>query len=489
MQDKFMTDLTLTLVDFGGQNNITMNVHKLVLATSSPYFEKMFGQFKEGQQSEIILEVEHSAIAHDLIMSWYGCSTNVGDFPKWLHCLETIKLSDYWGLSTNHLTISDFPTEEYDYLLHVAQVYSKHKVLVDAIIKFRPDDYPMSVLQDALGGCPVKKTGLYMLVEKSKKQIESSPDYDLHKVYFSDGEKIIHVSSHRISSFRHEIIFSPTNYLLGIPHDSYFNVVSLKNPDKNKSLGPYGENIGYAYSLNGQYLAILHGKYLIIYSVETWETILYQKFSNIKFVEFSPNSTQILIIEHNTLVILNLLDKSVLFTYQINPNVCGCFSKFSPCGRKICVGTSQRLYVGEKIFMINIETAETHQCKLINHVVGKDNHKRIAFLPDNKIVWAVNNSLYIWSPENDTIDRIYTFDWPYNKTKKLTCSPSGIIHVLTSEVAYHLDTSGSLLNTVPILDTPESASNTMPILDYMQQIEYYPDATYYHCKITNTNFF
>ena len=55
LNDKILTDLELTLDD--GINQITMNVHKLILYLSSSYFEKLLTRFKEKDLNKITINV------------------------------------------------------------------------------------------------------------------------------------------------------------------------------------------------------------------------------------------------------------------------------------------------------------------------------------------------------------------------------------------------------------------------------------------------
>ena len=64
------TDLKLTLFD--GTNQITINVHKIILYFSCIYFEKLLTSLKEKNMDEITIEVPNIYVMHDIIMSYYN---------------------------------------------------------------------------------------------------------------------------------------------------------------------------------------------------------------------------------------------------------------------------------------------------------------------------------------------------------------------------------------------------------------------------------
>src|ERR1700678_1392603 len=82
-------DLVLTLKD--DINEITMNLHKIILYVSCCYFEKMLTNCKEKNLDKIIIKVPNVFVTYDIIMSFYHQQTNIGNLPKWKHLLESIK--------------------------------------------------------------------------------------------------------------------------------------------------------------------------------------------------------------------------------------------------------------------------------------------------------------------------------------------------------------------------------------------------------------
>src|SRR5580698_11286453 len=110
-------DLVLTLKD--GINEITMNLHKIILYSSCSYFEKMLTNCKEKNLDKITIIVPNIFVTYDIIMSFYYQQTNFGNLPcrqrrrlihpaslvnlpKWKHLLESIKCYDFFGLTFDH---------------------------------------------------------------------------------------------------------------------------------------------------------------------------------------------------------------------------------------------------------------------------------------------------------------------------------------------------------------------------------------------------
>jgi hypothetical protein len=74
-----------------------------------------------GQSDTITLHLQNSFVAHDIIMAFYGKSTNVGNPPERLHILETIVCCDFWNLNLvaecNKAECLDVPEEGLEMLI------------------------------------------------------------------------------------------------------------------------------------------------------------------------------------------------------------------------------------------------------------------------------------------------------------------------------------------------------------------------------------
>jgi BTB/POZ domain len=74
------TDIILLLKD--GTSQLAMNLHKIILHTYSPYFEKLLSSLKEKDKQCIELTVRNIHVAYDAIMLLYRKMTNHGNLPE-----------------------------------------------------------------------------------------------------------------------------------------------------------------------------------------------------------------------------------------------------------------------------------------------------------------------------------------------------------------------------------------------------------------------
>src|ERR1700677_4855196 len=89
IDNNLFIDLNLTLTD--ANHKIKLNLHKIILYSSSIYFEKLLTNCKEKYLNEITIEVPNAFIVYDIIMSFYGQKMNIGNYPEWKYQLELIK--------------------------------------------------------------------------------------------------------------------------------------------------------------------------------------------------------------------------------------------------------------------------------------------------------------------------------------------------------------------------------------------------------------
>src|SRR5918996_6332811 len=94
--NEIFTDLILILID--DHDEITINLHKIILYSSCIYFKKLLTNCKEKHSKKIIMQVSNVFVYYDTIMSFYGQKMNSGKLPEWQHSLEFIKCFDFLGL-------------------------------------------------------------------------------------------------------------------------------------------------------------------------------------------------------------------------------------------------------------------------------------------------------------------------------------------------------------------------------------------------------
>lgn len=146
-QEQLFTDLLLTLSDETTQ--LTINVHKNILASASVYFEKLLTQLSEKDKSQITIIVPNVHVAYDIILSFYGQKINM---PNWKYILELCQCHDFFGLEINSQLLQDLeiPAEGFDLLLDVIELIGYNEDTIKIINKNLPDKYDLSFFPDEL---------------------------------------------------------------------------------------------------------------------------------------------------------------------------------------------------------------------------------------------------------------------------------------------------------------------------------------------------
>lgn len=160
-------DLVLVLKD--DLNEMTIDVHKNILATNSPYFSKLFSILKEKDQDKITIQVSNINITHDIIMNFYGQKNNSTNVPKWKYDLETVKCLDYLGIYCDATLISNIkvPPEGYDLLLDVIEIIGYDEETIKLISDNLPNDYDVSKFPKELIDAIIKVNTVYHIISGS----------------------------------------------------------------------------------------------------------------------------------------------------------------------------------------------------------------------------------------------------------------------------------------------------------------------------------
>ena len=148
LDNQIFTDLKLTLQD--DHHEITLYVHKIILYSKCVYFEKLLTNCKEKYLDDISISVPNAFVCHDIIMSFYGHSTNIGNLPEWQHLLETIICDDFMGIPNNILKNIDVPPEGFELLLQAVNIVGYDKEAINIIRKNVPINYDLSKLDEKL---------------------------------------------------------------------------------------------------------------------------------------------------------------------------------------------------------------------------------------------------------------------------------------------------------------------------------------------------
>lgn len=119
LDNKFLTDFCLVLKDT--QNEITVDVHKIILASSCPYFKKLFSFGEETIHNRAVVNIIDAKIAFDLVMSFYGKNINTTDYPEWLYQLRLYQCRKFFCLQNDTDVLYDMqvPTDGFNEYLTV----------------------------------------------------------------------------------------------------------------------------------------------------------------------------------------------------------------------------------------------------------------------------------------------------------------------------------------------------------------------------------
>jgi WD40 repeat protein len=144
MTENLLSDLSLTLIDSTDQ--FTMNVHKIILYLSCPYFEKLLINCKEKYDSQITIKIENIYVAYDIIMLFYNQKTNLANLPNWEHLLTEFKCRDFFGFPLNPELLVDLivPNEGFELLLDVVELVGYNENTIKLISDNLPETYDVA---------------------------------------------------------------------------------------------------------------------------------------------------------------------------------------------------------------------------------------------------------------------------------------------------------------------------------------------------------
>ena len=159
--DKLFTDVTITFDD--GQDQITHNLHKVVICSASPFFLAMFtNHLQESQVTSVTVHVDNSQIASDIVASFYGQKTKSLDITDWKYKLLEYKQLDYFGIKASPYFLYNIiiPPEEFELLLEVINISTGYhykslskpisldlhdKAIIQTLIRNIPDNFDLNI--------------------------------------------------------------------------------------------------------------------------------------------------------------------------------------------------------------------------------------------------------------------------------------------------------------------------------------------------------
>lgn len=147
-ENDLFTDLALTLYNDSDGDEITINVHKIILYKRCDYFKKLLTNCREKNSNKITIWVPNVYIARDIIMSFYNNKNNISD-SDWNYVLEYIMCCDFFMLDFNRSLLENLevPRKGFELLLTVVNTIDHNDEFIYLIKKNLPTNY---ILPDKL---------------------------------------------------------------------------------------------------------------------------------------------------------------------------------------------------------------------------------------------------------------------------------------------------------------------------------------------------
>ncbi|AEQ60407.1 N-terminal divergent BTB domain-containing protein [Acanthamoeba polyphaga mimivirus] len=206
-----LTDLELVLTD-PENNNLVLNLHKIILDINCPYFETLFSNnFIDSNRKNLNLFVEDSYITRDIIYSFYGQTNRSTDYPDWLYQLKKIKCQNFLCMKPDFDGLLNlvFNKDNFDELLNTIDSIGYNDKLVSLIFKNMPIDYDLAKFPVELLNRMLDVSGFYIMYYDNNRFSMYNQycefvvfdrindfDHDLNSeiVYVPNSQEIVYVS-------------------------------------------------------------------------------------------------------------------------------------------------------------------------------------------------------------------------------------------------------------------------------------------------------
>ncbi|AGF84945.1 hypothetical protein QJ854_gp837 [Moumouvirus goulette] len=142
LESEKLSDVELILVD--KNNKKYFKFHKLILYVNSPFFEKMFDNFKEKNQSQIILEVFDVDVFSDIIKSFYKIKIPVN--TNWKYQFANYMCRQYLLLECEFPKTLKIPEDEFEEFLNYTESIEYTDQMIDLVAENLPSDFDLNKL-------------------------------------------------------------------------------------------------------------------------------------------------------------------------------------------------------------------------------------------------------------------------------------------------------------------------------------------------------
>lgn len=443
--DKIPTDLDLTLVQEHESipGELILSVHKNILAKNSPYFEKLFINFKESNQKKITIHVPNIRVMYDIIMGFYDQKFNSNNLDLWQYQLELVKCYDYLNICCNLSLLNNIkvPPEGFDLLLDAIELIGYDARSMQIINNNFPENYDISRLPNDLIDEMIRVNASYQIamVDQCDIKILNPLTGDLIKTLKGNGA---HAMSVCYSSDFQTIVSGNC--------DGIIKIVNVSTGYLIRNLIGYTTSIkNIIYSPNNQLVALTGWDRTIkIWNTDTGNLIhnIYAHTDHVYSCCFSPNNQQIASGSWDkTIKTWDILTGKMIHTYYGHTDNVRCVC-YSIDGKQIVSGSSDR----------TIKIWDVLTGKLIQNLIGHNNLVQcVCYSPNGKQIasGSWDKTIKIWDAitgnlirslngHTDTINSIgYTQDnqliisGSYDKTVKVwDVSTGNLIQTLSENI-------------------------------------------------------
>lgn len=403
--NKKFTDFTLILKD--KENIISLRVHRIFLAESCEYFDRMF-HFNPDKVSEEMI-VSNINVMYDIIKSFYGISTDLVD-THCLYKLEMMKCRNFLCLP-NDVTILynlSVPSEHFDLLLEVINYFDivNDKKLLKMLKRNLPPDYDITTLPNEI---------LQALTKKELCLIYGGKD-TIVRMWNVETEEIVHDLVGHSDKIWSVLISNDNQNIISGSED---NNIYVWNIDTGKIVKNLRSHLGsriysIAMSKNGQFLVSGHSAG----DINMWDLLT----GNLKYttkcekaaraVSFSPNAEMFITSHVNNINLWNSTTGKLINIIE-GKNQVYCIA-FSANGKYIVAGHRNGYIniwnVNTNNLMISIKG---HNEKIWSVAFSNDNKKIVSGGCDKIIkLWCAETGqlIYSYKVENIVYHLVFSSD-------------------------------------------------------------------------------
>ncbi|BCS82781.1 BTB/POZ domain-containing protein [Cotonvirus japonicus] len=370
------SDITLILND--EQNTIEMHVHKLIIRMCSPYFEKMFLNFKESASEKILINVQNAPIARDIIESFYG--KKIEFYQKNLsYYLDFWICENYFGLDF-YIPINPLG-RKFDFIEKIKNIDCDFENLLDKIEIIGYNEYTLRLIVNNI-----------------------PEDYDLNKLPL-DMLKQLYKYTNKYNFVKHKR-FSKT----------FIRNLTL---NKNCELCYYLNKqnyVSFVYSQQKNTIAYIEKYYIYIISLTSRKLVtklyiknMYGDLENFVGMDFIPETNNVAILEKKYILIVDINTKNIVSIFQHNGHSVNGI-KCAPDG-KIFIWFFKTLHIYDIKITSQIKSCwfeplhiyDTKITSLIKNCCFDNKIRGVNFSPDGKyfvLFFRKNNKICVFDINN-----------------------------------------------------------------------------------------